>query len=264
MQVGASLAKGLFTRLTPLGVTTMRLVIATLILLATVRPSFRKVTRSEWKAIFCYGLSLAGMNMSFYMAIDRIPIGIVVGIEFLGPLALSAITSRKRMDFWGIALASIGLWLLLPLGAASASLDMKGIFFALCAATGWASYIISGRKAGKAGQTTAVALGMLVAVCLVAPFGIYADGLSLLAPDMLPTVFLVGLLSSALPFVLEMIALQTIPPKTFGILMSLEPAIGALAGFIFLHEVLQMSQICALGCIISASVLATCGIKRQR
>ncbi len=260
IQCGAALAKSLFTRFSPLGVTSLRLVFATLILFAVFRPSLR--AQKNWRSIAHYGLALGSMNAMFYLAIARVPLGIAVGLEFLGPLVVATLHSKSKMDIASLLLAVLGLCLLLPLHTSAKQLDPLGIFYALCAAACWALYIVFGQRLGQSGNTGTVACGMLIATCVFAPLGLATDGAKLLAPETIPEAFLTGLLSSALPYACEMIALRRLPPKTFGILMSLEPVSGSLAGFFFLSETLTNVQTMAIGCVIMASLLASLQIRR--
>jgi len=261
IQAGAALAKGLFSLVTPEGMTALRLFFASLILFAVVRPRPGRVPRAAWKNILVYGLATGLMNMLFYQAISRIPLGVAVGVEFIGPLAVATMTSRRITDFIGIALAGIGLALLLPIGSV-AGVSFTGVLFALGAGTCWGVYIIFGRRAGHDGGRESVPFGMLFAACLVMPVGILVEGGGLLRPEILPAAALVGLLSSALPYGLEMIVLQALPPRVFGVLMSLEPALACLSGWLFLREQLDLVHGIALACVITASVLVTLGARR--
>ncbi len=230
------------------------------ILLAVAQPWQRKKlprTWSAWKTVILYGLSTGCMNMCFYQSINRIPLGVAVGLEFTGPMAVAILSSRKPADFLWTILAGAGLFLLLPLRDVHNS-DPLGTFFALCAGFCWALYIIFGKKAGSSGDsTTSVALAMLVGACCIFPFGIIFAGKAMFAPSILPLAAVLGIFSSALPYALEIRALKTLPAHTFGILMSMEPAFGALSGFLFLHELLTPGQYLALACIIAASMGAT-------
>lgn len=255
IQVGASIAKRLFPAVGATGATALRLFFATLILGLIWRPWRGKLTRRELLAVVTYGASLGGMNLLFYLALARIPLGIAVAIEFTGPLAVALFASRKPLDFVWAALAVCGIVLILPISGASKALDWVGVGFALGAGLCWALYILFGQKAGAAvhgGKATA--LGMATAALIACPIGIAHAGTALLDPAILPFAIGVAILSSALPYSLEMMALQRIPTRTFGILMSLEPAIGALSGLLFLHEQLALGQWVAIGCIILASV----------
>jgi inner membrane transporter RhtA len=193
------------------------------------------------------------MNLFFYSSLNRIPLGIAVALEFAGPLAVAMASSRSLIDFVWIALAAFGLIALLPLGLESRPLDSVGIGFALAAGVCWAIYIVFGQKAGNAhgGQTTA--LGTVVGAILIVPLGIGQAGMALLSPSILPAACAVALLSTALPYSLEMYALTRLPTRTFGVLMSGDPALGALSGLIFLGEKLSSIQWAAIASIMLAS-----------
>ena len=261
-QVGASIAKQLIPAVGAVGTTTLRLGLAAILVTLIQRP-WRAVPRGRAaRMILAYGLVLGAMNLSFYMAIRTIPLGIAVAIEFSGPLALAMISSRRAIDFMWIALAVAGLSLLLPLNVSDARLDPLGILFALLAGTFWALYIVFGQKAGSAhGSTTTAAWGMIVAALLVVPIGAVTAGRALLSPSILPFGLAVATLSSALPYTLEMIALRRLPATTFGTLMSLEPALAAIAGLIFLDERLTSMQWTAVLAIVVASIGTTAGAK---
>jgi inner membrane transporter RhtA len=204
--------------------------------------------------VIVYGLSLGTMNFVFYMALRTIPLGIAVGLEFLGPLALALASSRHRLDIVWILLAAIGLLLLLPIAPASAHLDPAGVLFALAAGACWALYIVFGQRAGRAHGASASAWGMIIAAIWIVPFGVASAGRALIAPRILPGGFAVAMLSSALPYTLEMTALRRLATKTYGTLMSLEPAVAALAGLVFLDERLALMQWLAIGAVMAASI----------
>jgi inner membrane transporter RhtA len=198
-------------------------------------------------------LSLGCMNYCFYLSLSSIPLGIAVALEFAGPLALAMAASRRAIDFLWILLAALGLLALLPLGFGSRTLNTTGVLFGLAAGVFWALYIYFGRKAGAAhgGQTTA--LGMLIGAIVVVPFGVAQAGAQMLAPAILPAAFGVALLSSAVPYSLEMLAMPRLPTRTVGVLMSLDPALGALSGLCFLGERLSAIQWTAIISIMAAS-----------
>lgn len=262
IQTGASLAKHLFPVVGPQGSAALRLFFAAFILLLVWRPWSRPPARGQWGAVWLYGLSLGGMNLLFYMSLAHIPLGIAVAFEFCGPLSVALLASRRATDFLWVACAIGGLLLLLPVGGASAALDPWGIAFALGAGACWALYIIFGRRVGAAVHGgTATALGMAVAALVVLPFGVVHSGMDLLAWNVLPTGIAVAILSSAFPYSLEMIALKKLPAHTFGILMSMEPAVAAISGLLFLSEKLSAFQWLALGLIILASAGSTMSAK---
>jgi inner membrane transporter RhtA len=257
IQFGATIAKGLFPALGPAGTSSLRIYFASIMLLVVFRPWRFKLNPSQKKFILIYGTSLGLMNLLFYAALERIPLGIAVALEFTGPLAISILTSKRKVDFLWIVLAATGIYLLLP-SSTEASLDLLGIALALGAGFFWALYILFGKKAGKdiPGEV-ASSLGMTVAALVVMPLGFYVTGLKLLDTSLWPLGILVGLLSSALPYTLEMFALKKIPTKTFGVLMSLEPAIATFAGLLFLSEALSLAQSFAIACIMISSLGST-------
>jgi inner membrane transporter RhtA len=252
-QIGAALAEQLFPVVGAAGATALRLFFASLMLLAAWRPWSVRLSLSEARTIAAYGLAMGFMNLFFYLSLDRIPLGIAVALEFTGPLAVSVAMSRRAVDFVWIALAVLGLIALLPMGSASKALDPLGIGYALVAALCWALYIVFGQKAGNAhgGQTTA--LGTLVAAVVIVPIGVGQAGATLLSPALLPVACIVAFLSSALPYSLEMYALTRLPTRTFGVLMSGDPALAALSGLAFLHETLSITQWAAIASIMFAS-----------
>ena len=258
VQLGASLAKGLFPAFGPGGTSLSRLCAAALVLLPVARPWRHRLARRDMLAVAAYGGALGGMNFLFYLAVARIPLGVAVATEFIGPLTLAVLASRRRSDFVWVALAALGIALILPLTSATRAVDLLGLVFALGAGIFWALYILAGKKLGeRIPEATATALGMLFAAVVVLPFGLAGAGGRLWNPGLWPTTLAVGILSSALPYTLEMFALKKIPTRTFGILMSLEPAIGALSGLAFLHEILTPRQWLAIGLVIVASAGAS-------
>lgn len=255
IQTGASLAKHLFPLLGVQGTTTLRIGFAALILCALWRPWRKKLTPQQLRLVLFYGIALGVMNLQFYLALQRIPLGIAVALEFAGPLTLTLFSSRRKLDFLWAVLAGVGIVLVLPMKEASASLDPIGILFALGAGICWAFYIYFGQKiSASLHGGYAAAYGMTVAALVVLPFGLLSSGADLLNLEIMPTAFAVAILSSALPYSLEMIGLKALPPQTYGILMSLEPAFAALSGLAFLGEKLELLQWMAIVCIIVASV----------
>ncbi len=253
IQSGAVLAKGQFPLIGAPGTTALRLAIASIMLLAVWRPWRRRPTAREVRSIVIYGLAMGWMNLFFYLSLSRIPLGIAVALEFTGPLAVAMATSHRAADFLWIALAVLGLLALLPLGSGSKSLAPMGIAFALAAGLCWAVYILYGQKAGASHGGGTAALGTLVAAVVIVPIGLVHAGAALFAPAVLPAACAVALLSSALPYSLEMFALARLPVRTFGVLMSMEPALGALSGLCFLDERLTMIQWAAIVSIMIAS-----------
>jgi inner membrane transporter RhtA len=252
IQTGASLAKTLFHIVGAPGAVALRTALATLILVAALRPWRARLTAASWPALLVYGASLGVMNFLYYMALRTVPLGITVALEFTGPLLVAVLTSRRAIDFLWIALAAIGLSLLLPLG--HASIDPVGALFALGAGGCWGLYIVFGQKAGADHGAQAVALGSVIASILVVPVGILKAGTALLSLAALPYGVAIAVLSTALPYTLEMFALTRLPARTFGILMSVEPVFGAFIGLVVLHELLSPLQWLAIGMIILASI----------
>jgi inner membrane transporter RhtA len=261
IQSGASLAKSLFPLIGPEGTTALRLSLAALILCIVMRPWRTRPNFAAWRSLLGYGLSLGAMNLLFYMSLKTIPLGIAVALEFTGPLALALFSSRRLLDFVWVGLAVLGLWLLLPNTASNDHLDPLGMALALAAGVCWALYILFGQKAGAAHGVQTVAFGTLVAALLVFPVGLWQVGGSLFSVDLLPVALTVAVMSSALPYSLEMFALTRMPARTFSVFMSLEPAIAALSGLIFLSENLSPMQWLAIGAIILASTGAAATIK---
>jgi inner membrane transporter RhtA len=253
-QLGAVLAKGLFPVVGAAGTTALRMGLAALILLAVWRPWRTRFRARELRVIIYYGLALGCMNFFFYLSLSTIPLGIAVALEFAGPLALAMAASRRAIDFLWILMAALGLLALLPLGSGSQTLDAAGVMYGLAAGIFWALYIHFGRKAGAAhgGQTTA--LGMLIGAIVIVPIGAVQAGAHLFAPAILPAALGIALLSSAVPYSLEMLAMPRLPTRTVGVLMSLDPALGALSGLCFLAERLSWMQWAAIASIMAASM----------
>ncbi|AZD09571.1 Threonine/homoserine exporter RhtA [Pseudomonas chlororaphis] len=263
IQSGASLAKSMFPIVGAQGTTTLRLVFASIIMLLLLRPWRAKLTAKSLRTVIVYGMALGGMNFLFYMSLRSVPLGIAVALEFTGPLAVAIYASRKAIDFLWIALAIIGLLLLIPTSDTSAGIDLIGAGHALGAGVCWALYILFGQKAGADNGIQTAALGVMIAALFVAPIGIVHAGAALLTPNLIPIAIGVAILSTALPYSLEMVALTRMPARTFGTLMSIEPAFGALSGLLFLHEFLSLAQWLAITCIILASVGATLTMRSE-
>ena len=266
-QVGSSYAKFLFELVGTEAAVALRLSFSTLMLFIALRP-WRAVPRgAAWKSVALYGLSIAVMNACFYQAISRIPLGIAVAIEFSGPLLVATFSSRRAADFAGVALAVAGLALLLPWKGLDSSLDVTGMLYAAAAAVFWGTYIIVGRRAGEGAGTGAAAWGGLFGTLAAVPWALCMTG-GVLIPsavmdEALPLALIVAFAASALPYGLEMVALRIVPPQAFGVLMSLEPAVAALLGFLILGEVLSLIQWAAIACIIAASLLVTLGRRAE-
>ena len=257
---GTSLAKGLFPFVGAEGTTTYRLVFSTLLLMAFWRPWRRAWTWADVPILVLFGATLGVMNLLFYSAIKTVPFGLAIAVEFTGPLAVALWSSKKPLDFVWIVLAVAGMGLILPLGNASgadmqaAAIDPVGIAYALGAGACWAVYIVVGQRVADRIGAFATPMGMLVAALLVTPVGISVAGSSLLNPEWMLAGLGIALLSSAIPYSLEMYSLKHLPKQTFSILLSLEPAVGALAGWLVLSEQLSTQQLCAIGLIMAASM----------
>lgn len=263
IQGGASLAKSLFPLVGAPGVTALRLALGTLILVIVFKPWRLRFTREQRLPLLFYGLSLGAMNYMFYLAIQTVPLGVAVALEFTGPLAVALFGSRRAVDFIWVILAVLGLWYLLPLGQDVTHVDLTGAAFALGAGACWAIYIISGQRAGEDHGPATVALGSLIAAVVFVPLGAFQAGEVLWHWSILPLGIAVAILSTALPYSLEMIALTRLPTRTFGTLMSMEPALAAVSGMIFLGETLALQQVLALMAIVIASMGSTLTLRRE-
>ncbi|MEW6055641.1 MAG: EamA family transporter [Bdellovibrionota bacterium] len=255
IQSGASLAKLLFPVLGAPTTAVLRLCLASVMLLAVFRPWRKRLTRKEKQSLLVYGASLGAMNFTFYLAIERIPLGIAVAIEFTGPLGLAVFASRKKIDYLWAVFALLGIILILPHSKLSDPLDPIGVLYALIAGVFWALYMVCGRRVGSSVPGGfATAWGVTIAALLTLPVGLVSAGATPLALSVLPTALLMALLSSAIPYSLEMEALKRLPTQTFSVLMSLEPAAGAIIGKILLNEDISFVQAIAIGCIMVASI----------
>lgn len=254
VQAGASFSKHLFLVLGPEGVTALRQLYSTLLLLLVFRPWKGGPARKDWGVVMLYGGLLGVMNLTFYLAIARLPLGIGVALEFLGPLTVAILSSRQARDFVWVACAVAGLALLIPWGGHTGALDLIGVMWALVAALCWGLYIIVGQKVSdRVHGGKAVALGMAFSLLLTLPVGVIHSGAALWSPSVLPWAIAVAVLSSAIPYSLEMMALKHIPAKTFGLMMSLEPAAAALMAFVIIGEQLSLTQCAAIALVIIAS-----------
>ncbi len=250
VQVGAALAKHLIGVLGSLGTVTLRLLLAAGVLMLVWRPSLR-LPRRAWSVVLGFGVILGLMNLFFYMALARVPLGIAVTVEFLGPLAVALAGSRRWPDALWALLAAGGVALLMD---GRGELDLIGLLFAIAAGACWGLYIPIGAALGR--HTTkgnGLALGMVVAALVAAPFGVAESGAALIQPRLVATALGVALLSSVIPYSLELEALRKLPPRVFGILMSLEPALAAVIGFVLLGESLRATQWVAVLCVVTAS-----------
>jgi inner membrane transporter RhtA len=262
VQLGAAVAKGLFPRIGPQGATALRLIFSALILVIVRRPwrDLHLVGRGALP-LLAYGLTLGAMNTLFYMALSRTPLGIAVALEFLGPLSVAASRSRRWLDSAWILLAVAGLVALLPLGRAVHGVDPLGAALALAAGACWALYILFGSRVARTLGPGATALGMVIAAAAFAPLDAAAAVSPLFTADALPAGALIALFSSAIPYSLEMVALARLPVRAFGVLMSLEPAVAALAGLALLGERLAPLQWAGIAAVILASVGTTLGAR---
>jgi inner membrane transporter RhtA len=262
-QAGAALAKTLFPLVGASGATALRTGIGSLILLAVWRPWRVRCTWKEARVIVLYGMAMGWMNLCFYSSLKTIPLGVAVALEFTGPLAVALAASRRPVDFLWIAMAVAGLLALLPLHVESQALNPSGIGLALGAGALWAMYIVFGRKAGAAHGGQITALGMLVGALMIVPIGLAENGAQLFSPAVLPAGIGVAVVSGALPYSLEMIAMPRIPTRTLGVLLSLDPALGAVSGLLFLDERLSGLQWAAILCIMAASAGSATGHAMQ-
>jgi inner membrane transporter RhtA len=252
VQFGGAFAKTLFDEIGPSGTVFLRVAFASLILTALWRPALSGRSRADWRLIAAYGITLVAMNLSFYEALDRIPLGIAVTFEFIGPLGVAVAGSRRPLDLAWVALAAAGVVLLSDFG--TADLDALGVGLALLAGGFWAAYILRAARGGRAypgGQ--GLALGMAVGALMVAPVGLAGGGGNLIDAQVLAIGLAVAILSSAIPYTLELEALRRMPEGVFGVLMSLEPAAAALAGFIVLDEGLATRELVAIALVVTAS-----------
>ena len=255
-QFGAALAKSLFDELGPAGTVLLRVLFAAVALTLIWRPGLRRWSRRELALAAAFGTALAGMNLSFYAALDRIPLGVAVTLEFSGPLGVALLGSRRALDVLWALLAAAGIVLLAdPTGGTT---DALGVAFALIAGACWAAYILLSQRAGRAFPGgTGLALAMSIGVVLLFPVGVSAGGAALLDPSALAIGASVALLSSAIPYSLELEALRRLPARVFGVLMSLEPAVAALVGFAVLGELLGAREVAAILLVVTASVGAS-------
>jgi inner membrane transporter RhtA len=263
VQLGATLSKHLFPLIGSEGTTALRQLFATLSLLIVFQPWRGGPERKHWPVLTLYGAILGVMNLVFYASIARIPLGIAVALEFSGPLAVAILGSRKWSDFIWVACAVAGLLILLPWGEGSTGLDPLGVVYALIAGVLWGLYIIVGQKVGdRVHGGKAVALGMAFSTVFTLPIGMVSAGLAMWSPSILLYGLGIGILASAIPYSLEMVALKAMPAKTFGLMMSLEPAVAALLGLVILHELLTPLQWLAVALVIVASAGSSLMTKR--
>ena len=252
VQVGAAVAIELFDELGPVGTVFLRLLFAALVLMAIWRPRLGRLGGAATRDVLAFGVAFAAMNTSFYLALDRIPLGIAVTLEFVGPLGVAFALSRRRLDLVWAALAAGGILLLSP--APGGDLDLAGVVLALVAGAFWAAYIVLSARIGRVFPGGGgLALAMVVGAALVLPAGVAEGGAELLEPGLLALAFGVAMLSSAIPYSLELEALRRLPQGVFGVLMSLEPAVAATVGFVLLEQDLVAREIVAIALVVVAS-----------
>jgi len=253
VQIGASLAKSLFDDVGPGGTVLLRVLLAAIVLMAIWRPRTTGIGRRDWLLVVAFGVALAGMNFAFYSALDRIPLGVAVTLEFVGPLGVAVAGSRRALDLLWVLMAAAGI-LLLADPFSGGGTDAAGAALALLAGAFWAAYILLSARAGQAFPGgSGLSLAMVVASAVLLPFGIAEGGWELLDPQVLLVGAGVAMLSSAIPYSLELEALRRLPAHVFGVLMSLEPGMAALAGFVVLGEVLGLREAVAIGLVVTAS-----------
>ncbi|KAB1147255.1 EamA family transporter [Streptomyces luteolifulvus] len=253
VQFGAALAVTLMPRAGALGVVTLRLMAAAVVLLVICRPRLRGHSRTDWGTVIVFGVTMGAMNGLFYQAVDRIPLGPAVTLEVLGPLALSVLASRRAINLVWASLALAGVFLLS--GGGFGDLDPIGVAFALGAGAMWAAYIVFSARTGRRfPQADGLALAMAIGALLMLPLGIAESGAKLIDPTTIALGSAVAVLSSVLPYTLELLALRRLPASTFAILMSLEPALAATAGFLILDQALSAVQAAAIALVIAASI----------
>ena len=259
VQLGAAIAKGLFDELGPTGTVLLRVGFAALVLLVLWRPSVRGFARGGYLVAVLFGLALAAMNLTLYLALDRIPLGIAVTLEFVGPLGVAVAGSRRLLDLLWAVLAAGGILLLAPLNIlGDADLDPVGVALALLAGCFWASYIVLSARTGSAFPGgTGLVIALCIATVALVPVGIIGGGLALLDPWLLLVGFGVAMLSSAIPYSFELEALRKLPARLFGVLMSLEPAVATLIGFLILGERLGLRALAAVALVTVAAVGAS-------
>lgn len=263
-QIGAALAKGLFPLVGPQGAATLRLCLGAAMLMAIARPWRAWPRRAPLLPVLGLGLSMAGVILMFFLAIDRLPLGVAIALQFLGPLTIALFGTRRATDLIWAALAAGGVWCLVGAGPATMILDPVGVAWALGAAASWASYILCGRAASASFGTSTAALAVSVAGLLVMPLGVHHAGISLFSPALIPTALLVALFSTVIPFSLELYALERMPARTFAVYMSLEPAFGVLSGLLILHERLAGVQIFGVAVVIVAAAGAAWSSAREK
>jgi inner membrane transporter RhtA len=252
-QVGAAIAKGMFPAIGSEGAATLRLLLGAAMLVVVVRPWRAWPKPAPLIPLFGLGVAMAGAVLFFYLAVGRLPLGVAIALQFLGPLSVAIFGSRRAADLVWAALAGAGVWSLVGVDPTAAALDPLGIVFALLAAASWAVYILCGRSASAAFGISTAALAVTIAALIVLPVGVHRAGATLLDPGLLPIALTVALLSTVIPFSLEMYALPRLPARTFATFTSLEPVFGVLSGLFILGERLTALQVGGVAMVISAA-----------
>jgi inner membrane transporter RhtA len=257
VQGGAAIAKTIFPTMGAAGTAGLRIVLSAIILLLAFRPKITRLTAAQWCMVVPYGMVLGAMNISFYLSLARIPLGLAVTLEFIGPLTLAVATSKKGNDYLWALLAAFGIALIAPWNG-QVGIDLLGAGLALLAGAFWAAYIVLGGKAAQLmSGGDAVSIGMIFASLVVIPFAFWEGNIGKIDIHFLSIGLAIALLSSAIPYTLEMNALKHLPSKTFSILMSLEPAVAALCGLLFLSEHLSIYQWLSILSVVVASIGST-------
>jgi inner membrane transporter RhtA len=252
-QIGAAFAKNLFPAIGPTGAAALRLLFGSLMLLALVRPWRGWPQKPPLLSILGLGLTMAGAIQMFYLAIDHLPLGIAIAIQFLGPLCIAVLGSRRAIDLVWAVLAATGVWCLVVIGATGERVDIIGVAWAVGAGASWAAYILLGRRVAASFGNATAAISVSIAALVIIPIGYASAGPALFALELIPLALLVALFSAAIPFSLEFFAMPRMPPRVFAVFMSIEPAFGVLFGFLILHENLTPVQVAGITMVIAAA-----------
>jgi len=252
-QVGAAFAKDLFPAIQPTGAAALRLLFGSLMLLALVRPWRNWPKKAPLISMLALGAAMAGAIQMFYLAIDHLPLGIAIAIQFLGPLAIAVFGSHRAIDLLWAALAAVGVWCLVVVGATGERIDLVGVGWAVGAGASWAGYILLGRRVTASFGNATAAISVSIAALIILPIGFATAGSELFSLELIPLALLVALFSAAIPFSLEFFAMPRMPPRVFAVFMSIEPAFGVLFGFLILHENLTPVQIAGISMVILAA-----------